>query len=144
MLDKSWNYMQRALLYAGGMGATAVSLIVLLCLFSTSHRVIAAISVALGRFGYSVFWMWAGFRAPALGSTGAAKESLKWLAMPSSEAFVLATVAVLLVLIAATKARRILLTSHIPEVTGRRRPPGRPAEARVANTPCSPAALRRD
>lgn len=121
VLDKSWNYMQRAHLHAGGMGTTAVSLIVVLCLFGNSRRVIAAISVALGTggFGYSVFWMWAGFRAPALGSTGAAKESLKWLAMPSSGAFVLATVAVLLVLIAGLVSRRILLTSHTPEAAGR-------------------------
>jgi hypothetical protein len=99
--DKSWNYMQRAHLHAGGMGTTAVSLIVVLCLLGTSRRATAAIGFALGagRFGYSVFWMWAGFRAPALGSTGAAKESLKWLAMPSSGAFVLATVAVLVLLI---------------------------------------------
>lgn len=48
---------------------------------------------------------WAGFRAPALGSTSAAKESLKWLALPSSFAFVLATAAVLILLI-VTRVRR--------------------------------------
>jgi hypothetical protein len=42
--------------------------------------------------------MWAGFRAPALGGTSAAKESLAWLAIPSSGLFVLATVAVLVLL----------------------------------------------
>ncbi|KAB2646691.1 MAG: hypothetical protein DVB27_06415 [Verrucomicrobia bacterium] len=100
VLDKSWAYMQRAHLHAGGMGTTAVSLIVVLCLLGASQRATAAIGVALGAggLGYSVFWMWAGFRAPGLGSTGAAKESLKWLAMPSSGAFVLATVAVLALL----------------------------------------------
>lgn len=103
VLDKSWNYMQRAHLHAGGMGTTALSLIVVLSLLGASRRATTAISVALGAggFGYSVFWMWAGFRAPALGSTGAAKESLKWLAMPSSGAFVLATVAVLVLLVVA-------------------------------------------
>jgi hypothetical protein len=108
VLDKSWTYMQRAHLHAGGMGSTALSLIVLLCLLGTSRRVTTALGVALGAggFGYSIFWMWAGFRAPALGSTGAAKESLKWLAMPSSGAFVLATIAVLVVLIAAIVSRR--------------------------------------
>ena len=102
--DKSWNYMQRAHLHAGAMGTTALSLIILLCLLGTSRRVTATLGIALGAggFGYSLFWMWAGFRAPALGSTGAAKESLKWLAMPSSGAFVLASIAVLVVLIAAT------------------------------------------
>jgi hypothetical protein len=50
--------------------------------------------------------MLAGFRAPALGGTGAAKESLKWLAMPSSDAFVVATVAVLVLLIVTCVRRR--------------------------------------
>ncbi len=101
VLDKSWNYMQRAHLHAGGMGTTALGLIMLLCLLDASRRATLAIGLGLGAggFGYSAFWMWAGFRAPALGSTGAAKESLKWLAMPSSGAFVLATVAVLVLLI---------------------------------------------
>ncbi len=99
VVDKSWNYMQRAHLHAGGMGTTAVALITVLCLVGASRVVTALISLALGAggLGYSVFWMWAGFRAPALGSTGTAKESLKWLAMPSSGGFVLATVAVLTV-----------------------------------------------
>ena len=106
--DKSWAYMQRAHLHAGGMGTTALVLIVLVCLLEPSRRVTAIIGVGLGGggLGYSVFWMWAGFRAPALGGTGAAKESLKWLAMPSSGAFVLATAAVLFVLIAAFVSRR--------------------------------------
>ena len=119
VLDKSWNYMQRAHLHAGGMGTTAVSLIVVLCLLGTSRLVTTAIGIALGAggFGYSVFWMWAGFRAPAVGSTGAAKESLKWLAMPSSGAFVLATVAVLFVLIAAIVSRRLPVTANTSEAT---------------------------
>ena len=111
VLDKSWVYMQRAHLHAGGMGTTALGLIVLVCLLGASRRVTLAISVALGAggIGYSVFWMWAGFRAPALGGTGVAKESLKWLAMPSSGAFVLATVAVLWVIFAA------LLSKWLPD-----------------------------
>lgn len=101
VLEKSWVYMQRAHLHAGGMGTSALALIVLLCLLGASRCMTIALGVALGAggFGYSLYWMWAGFRAPALGGTGAAKESLKWLAMPSSGAFVLATVAVLVLLI---------------------------------------------
>ncbi len=106
VLDKSWSYMQRAHLHAGGMGTTAVALIVLLCLLDAPRRATVAIGLGLGAggLGYSLFWMWAGFRAPALGSTGAAKESLAWLAMPSSGAFVLATIAAL-VLLAVIAAR---------------------------------------
>lgn len=101
IIDKSWNYMQRAHLHAGGMGTTAVALIIVLCLVGVPRVATILISMALGAggLGYSVFWMWAGFRAPSLGSTGAAKESLKWLAMPTSGAFVVATVATLVLLI---------------------------------------------
>lgn len=103
VLDKAWNYMLRAHLHAGGMGTTAVALILLLCALGTSAKLLIPISLALGAggLGYSVFWMWAGFLAPGLGSTGAAKESLKWLAMPSSGAFVVATLAVLVLLLVA-------------------------------------------
>ena len=107
VLDKSWVYMQRAHLHAGGMGTTALALIILMCLLGLSRRMTGAIGVGLGAggLGYSIYWMWAGFRAPALGSTGAAKESLSWLAVPSSGAFVLATLAVLVALF-ATLIRR--------------------------------------
>ena len=108
VLDKSWVYMQRAHLHAGGMGTTALALIILLSFLGPSRCVTTALGVALGAggFGYALYWMWAGFRAPALGSTAAAKESLKWLAMPSSGAFVLATVAVLVLLIVNLVLRR--------------------------------------
>lgn len=107
VLDKSWVYMQRAHLHAGGMGTTALALIVLVGLLDASRRWTMAVGLGLGAggFGYSVFWMWTGFRAPALGSTGLAKESLKWLAMPSSGAFVVATITVL-VLLCVTLVRR--------------------------------------
>jgi hypothetical protein len=102
VVDKSWSYMKRAHLHAGGMGTTAVALIIVLGLVGSGGKLSALISPALGAggLGYSIFWMWAGFRAPGLGSTGAAKESLEWLAMPSAGGFVLATIAVLLVFIA--------------------------------------------
>lgn len=101
VLDKSWTYMKRAHLHAGGMGTTAVALILTTCALGAPRALTFLISLGLGGggFGYSVFWMWAGFRAPSLGGTGPAKESLKWLAMPSSGGFVIATVAVLILLI---------------------------------------------
>jgi hypothetical protein len=108
VVDKSWAYMQRAHLHAGGMGTTAVALILLAWLLGASRRTAIAIGAGLGAggFGYSLFWLWAGFRAPALGSTGAAKESLAWLAMPASGAFVLATLAVLILLLTTCRGRR--------------------------------------
>ncbi len=103
VLGKSWTYMQRAHLHAGAMGTTALTLIVLLSLLGLSRRSLGIVSLALGGggLGYSIFWMWAGFRAPGLGSTGASKESLRLLAMPSSGAFVLGTVAALFFLVLA-------------------------------------------
>lgn len=106
-VDKSWRYMQRAHLHAGGLGTTAVALIVLVCMLSLPSWSKTAISLVLGGggLGYSVFWLWAGFLAPGMGSTGAAKEALRWLAVPSSGGFVLATVAVLLLLGTLATAR---------------------------------------
>lgn len=107
VLDKSWVYMQRAHLHAGGLGTTAVALIAIVVLLGTAPGASAAISLALGAggLGYSVFWLWAGFRAPALGSTGAAKETLSWLAIPSSGLVVAGTLAVA-VLLALALSRR--------------------------------------
>ena len=108
VLDNSWNYMKRAHLHAGGMGTTAFALMIMVGLLGLSRWVSILIGLGLGAggLGYSVYWMWAGFRAPGLGTTTAAKESLKWLAMPASGAFVLATLAVLGLLVTALATRR--------------------------------------
>ena len=107
VLDKSWSYAQRAHLHAGSLGTSAIALIVTLLLVGTGPVLTRALSLAfgIGGLGYSIFWLWAGFRAPGLGSTGAAKESLAWLAMPASGMFVAAT-AVVAVLCAGAMVRR--------------------------------------
>ena len=108
VLDKSWAYMQRAHLHAGALGTSAVILCVLTALVGARPVVTRTIGVALGAgaLGYSVFWLWAGFRAPGLGGTGAAKESLAWLAMPSSGAVVAGTAAVAVLCFVAMARRR--------------------------------------
>lgn len=95
VLSKSWTYMQRAHLHAGGLGSAAIGVTLLVVMLGVSAVWTRIISLGLGAgaFGYSVFWLWAGFRAPALGGTDAAKESLAWLAIPSSGAVVIATAA---------------------------------------------------
>lgn len=107
VLDNSWNYMKRAHLHAGGMGTTAFALMIVLGLLGLPRATTLLLGVALGvgGLGYSLYWMCAGFRAPGLGSTGAAKESLKWLAMPTSGMFVLATLAALILLVGALRTR---------------------------------------
>jgi len=108
VLDKSWVYMQRAHLHAGGLGAAAVGLILLLSLLAAPPGLTRAISLGLGAggLGYAAYWLWAGFRAPALGSTAAAKESLKWLALPSSAAVVISTAAIAVLIVCAIARRR--------------------------------------
>lgn len=102
VLAKSWAYMQRSHLHAGALGTTAAALSMILVFLGIRPLLARVISIGLGAggLGYSLFWVWAGSRAPALGSTGAAKESLAWLAIPSSGLVVASTcaVAVLLVL----------------------------------------------
>ena len=92
-LDKSWAYVQRAHLHAGGLGSAALGAILVAVLIGGSAGLTRAVSLGLGYggLGYSIYWVWAAFRLPVLGSSGAAKESLAWLAMPSSGAVVLAT-----------------------------------------------------
>ena len=97
VLDKSWAYMQRAHLHAGALGATALGLILVGVVMgmSTAWTRLVSFSLGFGAFSYSIFWLFAGLRAPGLGGTTAAKESLRLLAMPSSGALVVGTLAVL-------------------------------------------------
>jgi hypothetical protein len=103
VLAKSWDYMQRAHLHGGGIGTAAIGLIVVMLLIGTTPRTtrVLGLALGLGALGYAVFWMWAGFIAPGLGSTGAAKESLRWLAIPSAGALMLGTLAVAMLSIRA-------------------------------------------
>ncbi len=113
--DKSWVYMQRAHLHAGAMGTTALALSVLLAFCRVSPCISGYTSGALGigALGYSIYWMWAGFRAPGMGSTGEARESLDWLAIPTSGMFVLATILTLIFFIRSffTRAKEPALTN---------------------------------
>jgi hypothetical protein len=84
--DKSWVYLKRAHLHAGAMGVIALAVSLLLGLLNSCGfcKFAGSLCLGLGALGYSVFWMLAGLTAPALGSTGAAKEALKLLAQPSA------------------------------------------------------------
>ena len=107
VLAKSWNYMQRSHLHAGALGTAAIALTMVVLLIGTRTNIARAVSLGLGAggLGYSIFWVWAGARAPSLGSTGAAKESLRWLAIPSS-GLVVASTAAVAALLAVTIVRR--------------------------------------
>ena len=123
VLDKSWVYMQRSHLHAGALGAVAVALSLVLLLLGTppvQARVIST-SLGAGSLGYSGFWLWAGFRAPGLGGTGAAKESLSWLAIPSSGLVVAGTFGVLMLLALAlwrpARQRQVIATPALVPVS---------------------------
>ena len=106
VLDKSWTYMQRAHLHGGALGTAAIGLILTMVLLGTRAGMLRVISLGLGAggLGYAVYWLLAGFRAPGLGSTGAAKETLAWLAIPSSGLVVASTAAVaILILVGMTR-----------------------------------------
>ncbi len=86
VVEKSWIYMKRAHLHANGLGTSALALILLLAMSGASDRRLrfTALALGLGGLGYASFWMFAGFMAPELGSTGKAKEALTFLAGPSA------------------------------------------------------------
>lgn len=87
VVDKSWSYLKRAHLHGGAIGSVALASSLLLAALRRPRRQIRAVTAgALGASGlaYAAFWLLAGFRAPSLGSTGAAKESLAWIGFPSA------------------------------------------------------------
>ncbi|MCC5945644.1 MAG: hypothetical protein JJT94_11975 [Bernardetiaceae bacterium] len=86
VVKKSWTYYKRAHLHANGLGTSAIALIFILLSVKSPiliFRQAVGVLLGVGSLGYSIFWLWAGYRAPLLGSTGLAKESLQWLAIPS-------------------------------------------------------------
>ena len=99
--DKSWTYMKRAHLHANGLGTAALAIIFVLAGTPASSRVRGVVSTALGigALGYSSFRMFAAQRAPAMGSTHDAKESLSWLAIPSAGLCILSLIAVLVLFV---------------------------------------------
>ena len=101
--DKSWVYLKRAHFHANGLGAISLATILLLMFMPGTLLIkkLTAILLGLGSFGYSLFWMFAGLRAPGLGSTGAAKEALAFLAIPSTGFCIVGLISVFLIVLRA-------------------------------------------
>ncbi|MDT8445299.1 MAG: hypothetical protein RRB13_00215 [bacterium] len=91
ILGKSWTYIKRAHFHATGMGTTALVLILGLALVPVERKLrsLTAFLLGFGALFYPLCWMLAGRLAPSLGSTGAAKANLSWLATPSATMSVL-------------------------------------------------------
>lgn len=102
--SKSWSYFKRAHLHANGLGTAALAMILLLACLPDTGRMgwVAAALLGVGALGYSSFWMFAGLTAPGLGSTGAAKDALEWLAIPTSGSCIAGLVATLYLFVKAT------------------------------------------
>ncbi len=86
VVAKSWDYLKRAHLHGGAIGSAAIGSIlalILLCRLGMLAK-LSALAFGSGALIYSLFWLLAGLAAPGLGSTGVAKESLKFLAIPGA------------------------------------------------------------
>ncbi len=86
VVSKSWSYMKRAHLHGGAIGTASLASILALLLLARRDKLAqgSALAFGLGGLLYGVFWMAAGFMAPGLGSTDAAKEALRFLAIPGA------------------------------------------------------------
>ena len=94
VIKKSWVYMKRAHLHSQTMGVISIafSLLVAWLNFPVFAQLVVSLLSSLGSLGYGVFWLVAGFLAPGMGSTGAAKESVALIAQVSGGAFFVAGV----------------------------------------------------
>jgi hypothetical protein len=106
--EAAFTYFIRAHLHAGAIGSIAIGASLVLTFLSVSPvlKTVASSLLGFGAVGYSLFWMWAGMRAPSLGSTGAAKETLRWLAWPSSGALMVGALLTLVLIVGDLFVRR--------------------------------------
>lgn len=93
-VEKAWTFLRRSHLHANGMATTSLVLIGLTPLLGAHRRVQRMIAslLGLGSAGYAAFLIAAAVRTPIMGDPTLAKESMKWLAMPSAGVYVIATV----------------------------------------------------
>lgn len=92
---KAWVYMKRAHLHSQTMGVISIafSLIAAGLMFPSILQKGISILGGAGSLGYGLFWLFAGYLAPGMGSTGAAKESVGLLAQASAGAFYVSAMA---------------------------------------------------
>ncbi len=94
VIKKSWVYMKRAHLHSQTMGVISIAFSFLVAWLSFPPPAQLGISFlsGLGSLGYGFFWLLSGYRAPGMGSTGAAKEAVSLIAQASGGAFFVAGV----------------------------------------------------
>jgi hypothetical protein len=81
--EKAWKYVKRSHEHAGGIGAVALAMCLMLGIVSRCGicKFLGSLCLGLGGLAYAVFWGLAAWKAPTLGSTGAAKEMFEYVAM---------------------------------------------------------------
>ncbi len=100
VVEKSWEYFKRAHYHSYAIGTITLILVFLISIFNRKKVAnILSLVLAISSFGYSVYWLWAGIKAPILGSTTLAKESLSWFAMPMAGIYGLCSMIVFLIVI---------------------------------------------
>lgn len=101
VVSKSWIYFKRAHFHSQTMGVISIvfSLIVAFLRLNPRFQLGVSILSGLGSLGYGIFWLIAGFLAPAMGSTGAAKETVALIAQASGGAFFVAGAGVFTLLV---------------------------------------------
>lgn len=99
--SKAWTYFKRAHMHAGALGSAGLVLCLLVACLGVSDKLKAfsAAAPGIGGLGYSLYWMLAALRAPGMGGTHEARESLDWLAIPSSGLVIMGTLWVLVLFI---------------------------------------------
>lgn len=86
VVAKSWDYLKRAHLHGGAIGAAALAAIATLLTVTRVGPIarLSAPAFGAGALIYSIFWLVAGFSAPGMGSTDAAKDAFEWIAVPGA------------------------------------------------------------
>lgn len=99
--ERAWTYVKRSHMHAAGLGPIGLALLAPLPFLAKSSTIksLIAIGYGLGGLGYSLSWLIAGYRIPVLGTTGAAKATIAWLAGPSIALLVLSAIAILILYI---------------------------------------------
>lgn len=100
-VKKAWVYMKRAHLHSQTMGVIAIVFSLLAASLQFPPRLQMGISLlsGLGSLGYGIFWLLAGWLAPGMGGTHAAKEAVEIIAQLSGGAFFASTVALFAVIL---------------------------------------------
>jgi hypothetical protein len=91
--ERAWTYTKRSHMHAAGVGPIGLVLLAPLPFLNVSARMqsLIALGYGLGSFCYPLTWLIAGYRIPVLGTTGAAKASIAWLAEPAVGLLLLST-----------------------------------------------------